>query len=98
MRGAPPPMILSPRMVIATPPSGIRMCEHDDNPSNAAKRGRRLYMILFLLSFVPYSFPPEKRPPLYRGASREEISKRQTIRELNAIVGGDITKSGLWEE
>ena len=65
----------------------LNACE---KPKNKIVIARRLFLIVYILSFVPYLMPYEVRPELYRdGLTTEQIAEKRRYREL----GMDLSKA-----
>ena len=70
---------------------GVRLMT--DNPPPRVDAVRRTLLLLLVLSFVPYSFPDDRKPEMYRGhpLTNEDLKRR----ELNAFLGGNIQHAPL---
>ena len=63
--------------------SEASMCER-----NTTNVGRRVVLVLFALSFLPYGFPPESKPNIYKSHTvPEEVIQK---RKMNRYLGGDV--------
>ena len=61
-------------------------------------RRSTILFVVFLLSFTPYFLPVSVQPGIYHdGISIDEQKQRQKIRKMDTIVGGDSSKTGLFE-
>ena len=59
---------------------------------------RRALLLLYVLSFVPYLLPDERRPALYRdGKPETEIATDRRKRAWRRYLGGDLTRIAGWE-
>ena len=47
---------------------------------------RRAFLVIFLLSFIPYLLPEHEKPPIYRSKTNEEMNKLKRDR----FIGGKI--------
>tara|TARA_B100000482_G_scaffold169817_1_gene135883 strand:+ start:1374 stop:1583 length:210 start_codon:yes stop_codon:yes gene_type:complete len=61
-------------------------------------RRSTILFVLFSLSFTPYFLPVSVQPVIFHdGISADEQKKRQKIRKMDTIVGGDAIKTGLFD-
>tara|TARA_B100000945_G_C20181354_1_gene502448 strand:- start:253 stop:540 length:288 start_codon:yes stop_codon:yes gene_type:complete len=68
----------------------IVMNEEDDNV-NEIISPRRIFLIIYILSFIPYFLPSNLRPSFYKdGKTYEEINEEKKKKELKRFIGGDI--------
>ena len=85
-------MLLPPAFThaIVTRSSQLAMMASETPP-----RRPDIFLVLFLISLIPYFVPYDLQPAIYHGLDHTEIVRRQKVRHLDKLLGGDSTKLGM---